>query len=53
MNNKHSRSNKIIEMVNKELKYHRLIFFTRTELRGAYNYKDIFQIYPIKGERCV
>jgi len=30
--------------------YHKLIFFTRTELKGTYRFKDQFQIYPIKGD---
>jgi len=37
-------------MYKKSIKYHKLIFFTRTELKGKYRYKDEFQIYPIKGE---
>ncbi len=41
---------KLSEKVEQLSRYHKLIFFTRTELKGAYIFKDIFQIYPIKGE---
>lgn len=41
---------KLEGMIEQTSKYHKLIFFTRTELKGAFLYKDIFQIYPINGE---
>lgn len=41
---------KLNQMELQSAKYYKFIFFTRTELKGAFSYNNIFQIYPILGE---